>query len=43
MEYLLKLNEYLDIEDFINDVNEKEEKSRADAEAAKPRSKGRRG
>ena len=43
MEYLLKLNEYLDVEDFINDVHEKEEKSRADAEAAKPRSKGRRG
>ena len=44
MAYLLKLNEYLDIEEFIQDVQEREEQSAANAAAAanRPR-RGRRG
>lgn len=44
MEYLLKLNEYLDIEEFITDVNEREEESNAKAAPSASRSRrGRRG
>lgn len=44
MAYLLKLNEYLDVEEFISDVNEREEESAAKAapSASRPR-RGRRG
>lgn len=44
MAYLLMLNEYLDVEEFISDVNEKEEesKARATSTANRPR-RGRRG
>ncbi len=40
MAYLLKLNEYLDIEEFVTDVNDREEQSKA--KAAQP-SRRRRG
>lgn len=45
MAYLLKLNEYLDVEEFISDVNEREEESKAKAAQAtsKSRRSGRRG
>uniref|UniRef100_A0AAU8GFP2 Phage protein n=1 Tax=Salmonella phage vB_SEnST11_KE22 TaxID=3161173 RepID=A0AAU8GFP2_9CAUD len=44
MAYLLKLNEYLDVEEFVSDVHEKEEESKARANQAanRPR-RGRRG
>lgn len=44
MAYLLKLNEYLDVEDFISDVNEREQESKAKADAVANRARtGRRG
>lgn len=45
MAYLLKLNEFLDVEEFVNDVHEREEESKAKAAqaASKPRRSGRRG
>lgn len=42
MAYLLKLNEYLDVEDFINEVHERDMEITAKADAAK-RTRGRRG
>lgn len=43
MEYLLKLNEYLDIEEFITDVNEREEelKAKSAPSPSRPRRGGR--
>lgn len=44
MEYLLKLNEYLDVEDFVTDVHERDMEAAAKAEqAANKGKKGRRG
>ncbi|QEQ94909.1 hypothetical protein pEaSNUABM56_00110 [Erwinia phage pEa_SNUABM_56] len=44
MAYLLKLNEYLDVEEFINDVNERDQEATAKAQAAANRARtGRRG
>lgn len=43
MAYLLKLNEYLDIEEFITDVNEREEelKAKSAPSPSRPRRGGR--
>lgn len=43
MDYLLMLNEYLDIKDFISDVDTKDQQNTAKHEAARAKSKGRRG
>ena len=44
MTYLLKLNEYLDVEEFINEVSERDHEAKAKADAAaNRRSGGRRG
>ena len=43
MAYLLMLNEYLDVEEFITDVSEREQESINRAEAGKSAGKRRRG
>lgn len=43
MAYLLKLNEYLDVQDFISDVNDKEETAKANSSRAGNKNRGRRG
>ena len=44
MAYLLKLNEYLDVEEFINEVSERDHEAKVKADAAaNRRSGGRRG
>ena len=41
MAYLLKLNEYLDVEEFISDVNERDQEAKAKADAAVQRAQRR--
>lgn len=43
MAYLLKLNEYLDVEDFISDVNERDQDAKAKADAATQKASRRSG
>lgn len=43
MAYLLMLNEYLDVEEFVNDVNQREEDSKARAAQAANKPRRRRG
>lgn len=43
MSYLLKLNEYLDITEFVEEVYDREEELKAKQEAAAAKSKARRG
>ena len=33
MSYLLKLNEYLDVEEFVQEINEKEERAKAERDS----------
>jgi hypothetical protein len=43
MAYLLKLNEYLDITEFVEEVYDREEEIKAKQEAAAAKAKARRG
>lgn len=43
MAYLLMLNEHIDVEEFINDVDEKDREASQPPPSTKPRRTGRRG